>query len=271
MSGGETPEALVRAGRLDEALKALSEQVRAKPAEGRLRVFLFQILSVMGEWKRALTQLNVAADLDAANLLMANAYRPILQCEALRAQVFAGARSPIIFGDPQPWIASLVQALSLDAQGHAAQAAASRANAFEQAAPASGTVDGKPFEWIADADSRLGPCLEMIVDGRYGWAPWTHLKAISFEAPADLRDLVWAPAHVTWAAGGQTVAFVPVRYAGTETQKDAALRLGRRTDWRELTSETSAGLGQRLLATDEGDYPLLEVREIRLAAAGSST
>ena len=61
-------EALVKAGRLEEALEDLQAGIRKDAANAKLRVFLFQVLSVMGRWDRALVQLNVAAELDAANL-----------------------------------------------------------------------------------------------------------------------------------------------------------------------------------------------------------
>ncbi len=53
-------ETLVKEGKLDEALAALKQEVRAKAGDARLRVFLFQLQSVMGAWEGAITQLNVA-------------------------------------------------------------------------------------------------------------------------------------------------------------------------------------------------------------------
>ncbi|KAB2859961.1 MAG: GTP-binding protein, partial [Bauldia sp.] len=35
------------------------------------------------------------------------------------------------------------------------------------------------FEWIADADSRLGPTLEVVINGRYGWLPFEHMAALA--------------------------------------------------------------------------------------------
>ncbi|MHC4229658.1 MAG: tetratricopeptide repeat protein [Planctomycetota bacterium] len=58
-------EELLRSGQLHEALAALESEVRADPANAKLRVFLFQLLCVLGDWERALTQLNTAAELDA--------------------------------------------------------------------------------------------------------------------------------------------------------------------------------------------------------------
>ena len=57
-------EQAVREGDLDGALRNLQDQVRKEPSKAELRVFLFQLLAVMGQWERANTQLNVAvADL----------------------------------------------------------------------------------------------------------------------------------------------------------------------------------------------------------------
>jgi type VI secretion system protein ImpE len=57
----EIAERSVREGDLAGALMALQDQVRKNPSTSDLRVFLFQLLAVLGEWDRALTQLNVAA------------------------------------------------------------------------------------------------------------------------------------------------------------------------------------------------------------------
>src|SRR5271169_5697033 len=53
----------VRAGDPAQALQLLQDRVRAKPGDAKLRIFLFQLLCVLGQWQRALNQLNVAAEL----------------------------------------------------------------------------------------------------------------------------------------------------------------------------------------------------------------
>ena len=68
-----------------------------------------------------------------------------------------------------------------------------RARAFDAAPAVSGDIDGQPFEWIADADMRLGPMLEAVVNGRYFWMPFSAIARAVFEPPADLRDAVWTP------------------------------------------------------------------------------
>jgi len=244
------------------ALKLLQAQIRAQPGDARLRTFLFQLLSVRGDWKRALEQLTMAAQLDPAALLMAQTYREALHCELLRAQVINGQKSPMVIGEPEPWLGLLVESLLRAGRGDVAGSAALRAQAFDQAAPSTGAIDGKRFEWIADADVRFGPVLEAILTGGYYWIPFERLQRVILQKPADLRDLVWAPAHLHFANGGDAAALIPVRYPGTEDADDGALQLARRTVWNEVAPGLQHGLGQRLLATDSAEHPLLDIREI---------
>lgn len=257
-----TPEDALKAGQPDEALRLLTAEVRNNPADVRRRVFLFQLLALLGDWDRAQTQLNVVGELDPLNLMMVTSYTAVLQGEAARAAVFAGQQMPVVVGEPEQWLALLLQALKLDAEGRHAQAAPLREQAFEQAEAVAGAIDGNPFEWLADADPRFGPCLEIILEGGYSWVPFSRIAELKFDAPVDLRDKVWAPVQITWRNGGQAVGFVPGRYPGSEKSGDNEFILARKTDWIEAGDGSVAGCGQRMLATDAGEYPLLDVRAI---------
>ncbi|MFO1421680.1 MAG: type VI secretion system accessory protein TagJ [Candidatus Competibacteraceae bacterium] len=259
-------EQSLREGRVRDALAELQAQVRKEPANAKYRIFLFQLLAVLGQWERALNQLNVVGEMDAASLPMVQTYREAIRCELFRADVFAGRRSPLVFGDPEPWVALLLEALRLTADGHYAQARATRDQAFEAATVTPGTLDGQMFEWLADADPRLGPVLEAVVNGRYYWIPFQRIRTLAFEQPVDLRDYVWMPARVTWTNGGETVGLIPARYPGSHAAADPLVQLGRRTEWQDCGEETWLGLGQRMLATDRGEYSLLDIRQIELNA-----
>lgn len=258
-------------GDIAAALTALKQQIRSDAANPKYRVFLFQLLAVTGEWQKALDQLNVVGELDASALPMVQAYRETIACELLRKEIFAGSRSPLIMGDPDDWIARLLQSLGLAASGHWEQAEALRADAFEMAPTTAGAIDGQPFEWIADADSRLGPVLEAVVNGRYYWVPFNRIRQIDIEAPCDLRDAVWLPVNFVWSSGGETVGFVPTRYVGSELNDDNAVKLARKTIWQEPTADTLVGLGQRMLTTDGGEYSLMDVRKIVFDTVAEST
>ncbi len=261
-----TPQELLAAGDPAQALAALQAQVREKPGDAKLRVFLFQLLSVLGSWERAMAQLEVCGELDHGTLAMVQTYREAIKCEAVRGAVFAGKTTPVVFGQPAAWVAMLIEALAQEAQGNLAQAQHLRANAFEQAPATAGSLNGENFDWIADADSRLGPVLEVVLNGRYTWVPFDSLSAVTVEAPEDLRDMVWTAVHLTFSNGGDSVALVPTCYPGTREQPDGKLKLARATEWLPAGPEQYAGLGQRILSTNGSEMGLLEVREIKLGA-----
>jgi type VI secretion system protein ImpE len=257
-------EELFRAGDLKGCLAELQNDVRRRPADAKLRIFLAQLLMVTGDWDRTINQLGVASEMDAAALPMKHAYTAAIQCERLRVAVFNGAKSPLVLGDPPAWIASLLQALALNGQGRAGEAAELRARALESAPALPGAMNGTPFEWLADADSRLGPVLEVLLNGAYYWVPFERIRRIQFEKPADIRDLVWLPAQFTWDNAGEAMGLVPVRYPGSEQAGEDAVRLARKTEWSELGEGAFAGLGQRVFTTNGDELGLLEVREITL-------
>lgn len=265
-----TAEELIKAGDVQAALAELRGRIRAKPSDASLRVFLFQLLAVSGQWEKALDQLQISGELDSKTLLMVEMYRPAVLCEAIRADVFAGRRVPVLFGEPEPWLALLIESLLRAGKGEAAAAATLRQQAFEQAPATAGSIDGKPFQWIADADSRLGPVLEAIVNGRYYWIPFSRLDQVRFEAPTDLRDFVWAIANLRFTNGGEMPALIPVRYPGSEAAGDGLLALSRKTQWGQIGDNAYAGLGQRVLATDIDEHPLLDCREILLSSDSSA-
>lgn len=245
-----------------QAMLQLQELVRGNPADATLRIFLFQLLAVLGDWERAANQLGVAAELDVSALAMAQMYGDAIRCEELRAQVFAGTKAPLVFGEPDQWLALLIESMLVACRGQTQQAARLRDMAFEQAPASAGSIDGQPFAWIADADSRLGPVLEAIINGKYYWLPFCHLSRIAVEAPADLRDVVWMPAHFQFTNGGEAVGLIPTRYPGSEASDDSQLRLARKTIWREVGAELYHGLGQRMIVTDAGEVSLMDVRQI---------
>ncbi|UWR16391.1 type VI secretion system accessory protein TagJ [Sulfitobacter sp. M368] len=265
-----TAQDLLKSGDLAGALAALQNDVRSRPEDAKLRIFLFQLLCVQGNWERAIAQLKLCAQLDASALPMAQTYREAIICEVFREKVFKGEKDALIFGEPQDWLALLAQALRALAKGDTAQAAQLREEAFDKAPAASGEIDGQDFEWIADADMRLGPVLEIVINGKYFWMPFNVLSSLRIEAPEDLRDTVWTAANLTLNNGGELVGLIPTRYAGTVATGEDAMLLSRTTQWDDLGEGLFAGLGQRLLVTDAAEIPLMDARNIQFAAPSGS-
>jgi type VI secretion system protein ImpE len=264
------PQALIQQGKLSEALAALQAQVRKDAANPKLRIFLFQLLCVLGQWPRALTQLHVVAELDPAAMPMVQTYREAIQCEGLRTDIFAGKRMPLIFGEPPPWIAQLLDALKFDGSDPE-RATTIRAAAMETAPASSGRIDDVAFSWITDADPRIGPVIEAIVNGKYFWIPIYRIRKIEMDPPTDLRDAVWTAATFTWTNGATTVGLIPTRYVDTTTGGDDAMMLARRTEWPEAGPFAGRGMGQRMLAIESADYALLDIRVIEFDAVAEES
>jgi len=259
-------EASIRAGQPRATLASLTAAVKADPSNPRLRIFLAQLLCLLGQWERAHTQLNVVAEMDPAAGPMREMVGHALRCEKIRAAVFAGHRSPMVFGEPEAWLAGLIESLLQAAAGQADLSRNLAAHAFEAAPANAGKINGVPFEWIADADSRLGPVLEAMVNGRYYWIPFIRLARVDIEAPTDLRDIVWLPAQLRFTNGGEAIAMLPTRYPGSEHSEDELIVMARKTEWRADGEDRWLGLGQRVLAADSGEHDLLSVRSIEFEA-----
>jgi type VI secretion system protein ImpE len=255
----------LRAGRVDEALQALQEQVRNKPEDIRLRGFLFQLLAILGQWDRVSTQLKVFANLDPQALMIATIYERVVEAERLRAQIVAGKAAPVIFGEPEPWMAQLLHGNELAAKGDFAGAGKCLQEALDAAPETPGSINSKQCNWLADSDLRFGPILEAVIDGRYFWVPFFRIKTLQVQAPKHVRDLVWLPAGFVWTNGGEASGFIFVRYPGTEAAADGQLRLSRKTEWHEKAEGLSFGVGQRVIATDSEDFAVLDLRAIELA------
>jgi type VI secretion system protein ImpE len=269
MTLSETAARTLKDGDPLAALARLQEDVRAHPSDAKLRVFLFQLLCVVGHWDRALNQLKVASELEPLALPMAQMYGEAVRCELIRDEVFEGKKSPMVLGEPEQWLAFLIESRLLAGRGEAAHSEELRLRAFEEAPASRGRLNAEPFEWIADADSRLGPVLEAIINGRYYWLPFSRVSEITMDAPEDLRDLVWMPAHLRFQNGGESIALIPTRYPGSQGSADGTIALARKTEWEPMTDDAYRGLGQRIIATDTGETPWLDIRSLTIASEDS--
>lgn len=248
------------------AQSELMAALRKRPDDVDRRLQLFRYAVIDGNWERADQLLETAVRLDAALENPALAYRSIINAERMRANVFRGTEPPVFLGPPPSWAACLVRAL----QTHDDSAGAALAATALQEAPAvGGTINAEPFAWLADADSRLGPLLEAFIDGKYYWIPFEHLARISLEAPGDLLDLAWFPCELGLSNGGSCMGYIPARYPGSERTDRDDVKLARLTEWQPWSDTTQQGLGQRMFISDQGDYALLDCREILFAAGAA--
>lgn len=227
-------QSLFAEGRLQAAIEALGQELRANPTDSGRRSFLFELTSFAGDWERASRQLDVLARESPAAEAGTLVYRAAILAERVREHMFDTGDFP----------------------------------SGEVPAAVSGTLNGQAFSSIRDADPRIGARLEIMAGGRYLWIPFAHLAAVTMQAPARLRDLRWASAQVAVGPGirdqelGEVLlpALTPAAWRHPEDD----VRLGRSTDWTELPSGDFAPVGSKLLMVDDRYVPLLDIRELRL-------
>jgi type VI secretion system protein ImpE len=253
---------LLKSGDIDGARAALVEAVKRGPSDQPARMFLFQLLCVSGEWDKAAAQLRALAQLSPEAQMLAVTYNMAIEAERFRAKVFAGEAQPALLVSSSVWAGDLAGALAALTQGRLAEAEAMRDAAFDAAPDTPGDIDGVAFDWLADSDSRFGPAIEAIIAGQWGLLPFDAIERLDTEGPKDLRDIVWLPAQIAFKTGQSVAALLPARYPGAELSDDAALRLGRATDWADRPWG-QAGVGQHEWSLSDGsEVGLLSVRRV---------
>lgn len=248
---------------LQNRIESAKFGIKKNPSDVKQRVLYFQLLSVLGKWKEASTQIEIISELGNNEFaLTAMVYKPLPECELNREAVFHGKNDPLILGKPEKWLGMMVKANQLDIKSEHKAAAVLRCEAYEESPAYAGTINGEEFNWIADMDSRLGPILEVIINGKYYWTSFANIKSIKIPAPVDTRDLIWCPSRFTWTNGGSVAGFIPSRYIDSSETNDDDLRFARKTIWNEKFKGFYCGLGQRILTTDKNEYSLLDIREV---------
>lgn len=245
---------------VSEMLAGALSAVKAKPTSASARMKLFRVFCLTGQWDRAVIQLDTASGMEAELAMTGLVYKQAIACERFRTQVFGGKRTPVVLGEPQPWLGWMMEALKSEAP----RALALRQQAMDAADACPGSLNGEAFEWLADADPRIGPVCEAFIDGKYYWLPFERIAELAVEPPDDLLDLVWTRAELVLGNGGNKPVLVPTRYPGSEDSDDDSIRSARRTEWLGSESDGYRGIGQREWVTDRGEIGLLDVRRLAL-------
>lgn len=259
-------EHILKEGDLTGALDALKQEVAANPGDARLRWFLFQLFCFAADWKRASDQLQVAARLDKEYHSLALIFNRVIAAERLRPEILSGQRTPLFLGEPEAWVAGVLEANRLLAAGERAASAELRESTFGEMSAVAGQINGEAFEWIADQDTRFGALLECFLHGKYYWVPFSQIKALLIETtPKSHTDVLYPKAKLMLANEGTVDVLLFARYPMACAPTDSALALNRLTVWEDPDDYTVCGNGQRVFCTDAGEYPLLELRTLELS------
>ena len=229
---------LFKAGKLTEAVSALTSQLRDNPADQRNRTFLFELLCFAGDYERAEKQLTILEqEGNKDSMLGTLLYRAALNAEKTRQEMFENKTFPkqIVNG---------------------------------AAAAVRGKLNGKEFKTLSDADNRIGEKLEVFAAGDYMWISFQDIATLRLEAPKRLRDLLWAPAKLvtgpTFRSRDLVEILLPALAPLSWQHPDDEVRLGRVTEWCEDETGEVAPFGQKNLLVDGEEIPFLEIRELEI-------
>jgi type VI secretion system protein ImpE len=231
---------LYQAGQLGPAVQALGAELRDNPTDTRRRTFLFELLCFTGEYDRAEKHLDVLAQASPDAATGTLLYRAAMAAERTRHRLFEKGDYP---SGPAP-------------------------------SPVQGTLNGKPFGSLEDADPRIGARMEVFAAGDYLWLPLAHIASLEMEAPRRLRDLLWIPTLVH--TGPQLKdrelgeVLMPALSPFSSRHADDAVRLGRTTVFEQDETGREIPYGQKMLLVDGEEFPLLEVRTLEIAAADTT-
>ena len=259
-----TATELFQQGRLQQAIDAQLQEVKAHPADNGKRLFLFELLVFAGELDRARRQIEAVAYEDPQLELATGQYRKLLDAEQKRHKLRESGPSPRFLTPPPEHARLRLEALENLRLRRPTEAKALLEQADDKAPELKGTLNDKPFNVLRDCDDLFGSVLEMVVQGEYYWVPLEEITNLSVREPKNPRDLIWAPARVELKQGSGGDVFLPALYPGSHASADDTLRLGRATDWTSDDNGPVRGIGARQLLVEDDAVNLVECRELRI-------
>jgi type VI secretion system protein ImpE len=235
---------LFRAGKLQEAIDALSSGLRDKPSDNKSRTFLFELLCFAGDYARAEKHLELLQQQSGEAAMGALLYRGALNAERTRNEMFENKTFPQI---------SAGTGLDESIQG---------------------ALNGKPFHSLQDADLRIGPRLEVFAAGDYMWIQLRDIAVLEMDAPKRLRDLLWAPVRLRTGPNFKNKdlgeVLMPVIAPLSWQHSDDSVKLGRVSEWCADEAGEEAPFGQKMLLVDGEELPILDIRKLEILAAATA-
>lgn len=257
---------LFKEGKLQQAIDAQLQDVKKNPTDHPKRLFLFELLAFAGDLDRARKQIDVIQFDELQRMAVITLYRSMLMSETDRRKLFSENKKPQFLGEPPAHVQKRLDAVAKLAKNEVAEASTLLAEANAETPALTGTLNGKPFTQLRDADDLFGTVLEVLSNGVYSWVPLDQVESVTCNPPKTPRDLLWFPAQLRMKDGQSGSVFLPVLYPGSHQHADEALKLGRATDWKTLEGGAVLGVGQRTYVLDDDQDPVgvLEWRELRM-------
>lgn len=207
---------LLEAGDLNGAIARVRVASAASPEDLGLHFLLAQLLLRGEQYDEAVDEIRAVQSLDARTVETGEIILGLIASEDGRRR-FLGGEAPESSGPAMStWWSTFTNAPAglADPATRAAAVLAVRA-AWAEVPRRSGTIDGRPFTFLRDADDLLGPGLEVVAGGAYALVPFETLSRIELAPHWSPIDRIWRPVTLTLVDGTVVQAFVPGNYVGS--------------------------------------------------------
>jgi type VI secretion system protein ImpE len=251
---------LLKTGRLAEAIERVTEEVKAKPGDLVARTFYFELLALNGDLDRAAKQLDVLA---SATGEIGGLYVGAIQAEKERRNFFHGGPRPRVLAET-PYAMPYLEAVEHHAAG-ASGVAMEILQAAEGPNVLRAILNGREVRELNDTHDLLGPFLELVMEGHYAWVPWEAIQSLTIPEPRYLRDTIWTPASIALHSGDHGEVLLFSLYVDSHLQ-DEDVKMGRRSVWEQNPAGFTIAGGQKVIAADDRDWPILEIRSVEVEA-----
>jgi type VI secretion system protein ImpE len=190
-------------------------------------------------------------------------YRNALDAEKRRQAVFEGTEQPKWLTGVPDHVRLRLEAITHLAKGEHPDARCKLDEANALVPALAGTLNGKPFESVYDADEQFGTVLEVFgTGGIYSWVPFESVASLTMNAPKNPRDFVFRAAHLILTDGVEGDVLLPGLYPQTHNHPDDEVKLGRAIEWVRAGGDMSRGAGGKLFAVNDDFQPLTEWTEM---------
>ena len=246
------------------ARDAAAAAVKARPQDAGARMFLAEICVIGGDLERAETHARLAATASPDAALGLGVFRQHLRGLHAREAWWATGALPTFPQGPSP-LSMLAIRLNVALRDGDGEAAAEALAALDEArGEQAATWDGAPADDMRDVDDRLPHAIEAVTGGgAYVWLDLAAIAALTFQPASRPLDAVLRRARVTLHDGSAADVRMPAIYPAPRTDAE---RLGRSTDYDDLSGGIVAARGQRCWLVGDDVRGCLEARAITLAA-----
>lgn len=255
---------LLNNGELDQAIASAIAEVRSSPTQTGFREILAELLCLSGDLERADKQAETIVTQDPQSSTTVALLRQLIRAETCRVECWEQGRVPEFIGEPDALSKKRLKALIGQRSGQLNQVSELLNEISSARSKPRGTCDGLEFDDLVDMDDFCVGMFELLTStGKYFWIPVDRIKRICFEPLKRPKDLMWRQCDIEVTDGPNGVVYIPVLYPGTDRSVNGPERLGRTTDWIEVTEGIFAGRGQRTFEIGDRELGLLELTEVK--------